>query len=90
MPALWKSPWMRSKISLNDEQHDQLLPEKRDAGQLSVKEVLPQATAARERYVGFGIGGAGNIRKVKTRGGAATKETAERRIDETGMARVEG
>ncbi|KAL2831100.1 hypothetical protein BDW59DRAFT_140396 [Aspergillus cavernicola] len=63
MRAFWKSPWMKSKISLSDDQHVELLSKGCDVDQLSTKETPPQVTVARERYVGYGIGGAGNIRK---------------------------
>ncbi|KAL4924516.1 uncharacterized protein BDV17DRAFT_274187 [Aspergillus undulatus] len=68
MRSFWKSPWMRSNISLGDGQRDHLLPGHREIDQLSAKETPSQAAVPRERYVGFGIGGAGNIRKVKPRG----------------------
>ncbi|KAL4918594.1 hypothetical protein BDW62DRAFT_200718 [Aspergillus aurantiobrunneus] len=67
MRVFWKSAWMKSKISLSDDQRDRLLPEKRETDQLSIK-VTPSQATPRERYVGFGIGGAGNIRRVKPRG----------------------
>ncbi|KAL4778683.1 hypothetical protein BJX76DRAFT_342686 [Aspergillus varians] len=73
MRPFWKSPWMKSKISLGDDQRDQLLPEKRDVDQLSADEIPSQAAIPRERYVGYGIGGAGNIRRVKPRGAAEVK-----------------
>ncbi|KAL4970154.1 uncharacterized protein BDV14DRAFT_164461 [Aspergillus stella-maris] len=65
MRAFWRSPWMTSKISLGDGQHEHLLPDNQELEQLSTKATQSQGSAPRERYVGFGIGGAGNIRKVK-------------------------
>ncbi|KAL3475079.1 hypothetical protein BJX99DRAFT_230533 [Aspergillus californicus] len=67
MRAFWRGPWMRSKLSLSDDQQVELLSKRCDIDQLSAKENSPQAPAPQEHFVGFGIGGAGNIRKVKTR-----------------------
>ncbi|KAL4991431.1 hypothetical protein BDW68DRAFT_173995 [Aspergillus falconensis] len=53
---------------MSDDQRDHLLPEDRDVDQPSTKGTPPRAANSRERYVGFGIGGAGNIRRVKPRG----------------------
>jgi glucan 1,3-beta-glucosidase len=66
MAPFWKSAWMKSKISLSDDQRDQLLPNKSQESNLNqptADETPSQPTASKERYVGFGIGGAGNIRK---------------------------
>jgi glucan 1,3-beta-glucosidase len=64
MAPFWKSAWMKSKISLSDDQRDQLLPNKsQESNQRPADETSSQPTASKERYVGFGIGGAGNIRK---------------------------
>ncbi|RDW86282.1 uncharacterized protein DSM5745_02924 [Aspergillus mulundensis] len=67
MRALWKAPWMRLKLSISDEQRDHLLSQDRDADQIS-QETPTQTVNPQERYVGFGIGGAGNIRKVRPHG----------------------
>ncbi|KAL4743492.1 hypothetical protein BDV11DRAFT_178466 [Aspergillus similis] len=68
MRAFWRASWMRSKISVSDDQRDHLLPENRDVDHLPEKETSSRAANTRVRYVGFGIGGAGNIRRVKPRG----------------------
>ncbi|KAL4906768.1 hypothetical protein BDW74DRAFT_149585 [Aspergillus multicolor] len=78
MRAFWKAPWMRSKTSLGDDQRDHLLSRDRDADQMS-QETPTQTVNPQERYVGFGIGGSGNIRKVRPRGAVKTAAEAKDR-----------
>ncbi|KAL4805620.1 hypothetical protein BDV18DRAFT_141394 [Aspergillus unguis] len=63
MRDFWRPPWMGSKASLGDDQRDHLLPKTRDVHQTPARATPLPTVKPQERYVGFGIGGAGNIRK---------------------------
>jgi hypothetical protein len=54
---------MKSKVSMSDDQHDHLLPENRDVDNRPEKGNPSRVANTQERYVGFGMGGAGNIRR---------------------------
>lgn len=70
MPGFWKGPaWLKAKLAPEDDQRPLLLQP------LSTPFCLANSSKgnevenhpSQERYVGFGIGGAGNIRKSDSR-----------------------
>lgn len=66
MPGFWKGPiWLKAKLDPDDDQRPLLVREMRRScaptDRVKNPELAPEAP--QERYVGFGIGGAGNIRK---------------------------
>lgn len=63
MHAFWRASWLKPKVSVSDEQRDHLLPENRDVDHRLDKGTPSRVANTQERYVGFGIGGAGNIRR---------------------------